>query len=379
MTSYFTTIQSDRWPLFNEWNTKHLSSVSFWSGSCTCGCVIFVSLQKCGICVWPVFRGRLTGLQWLWQRCISVSGQERRIDIQGKERNKGNVGGVRSDEQIMWAPTLERPRERHTHTHPKLEEDRRAVCLCWIISVGQRLRVPAVSSGLIHGDVCQPQPALSFSSWGLQTLALKEGNSSVTTCDSACIKLVAPHRGWQTRGGALSLHQQGETDTQQHQSSGWDLAAIVMLDPFCFLCSSNPPLRPSAWQSCAHRSLALTIRAHKHKYAHQRLVVARLSPAEWKKAITADVTSAQHIRMLPQSLLWLRNKHNPAAPLLLQTWRWCQLKVWPQLSLITLLHHAPFSHTDTRAAQKDVGMSCAETATVHHGVITVETCWQSQV
>lgn len=58
-----------------------------------------------------------------------------------------------------------------------------------------------------------------------------------------------------------------KTDTQQQQSSGWDLAVIMLLHPSCFSCSSNPLLCPSAWQSHTWCSLILAIK-HKHTSRH---------------------------------------------------------------------------------------------------------------
>ena len=58
-------------------------------------------------------------------------------------------------------------------------EDRRVVCLCWIISVGSCLCVPAVDCGLCEKSrerrpACQSQSAfsVSFDCGGLQTFIL---------------------------------------------------------------------------------------------------------------------------------------------------------------------------------------------------------------
>lgn len=72
-----------------------------------------------------------------------------------------------------------------------------------------------------------------------------------------------------------------------------------------------------------HGAASHSLSRRTHKCAHQQHYCSTGTGAfitGWvggKKAITAEVTSVQHVRMLPQSLLSLRNAYNTAAPLLL--------------------------------------------------------------
>lgn len=118
---------------------------------------------------------------WGHERRPKKTPRERERDRRRREMKKMSVQeDERTERQTKMLPgglgglTLKRWVQKEQHT--KEGEDRRAVCLCWIISVGSRLCVPAVDCGLCKNSrerrpVCQSLSAfsVSFGSGGLQT------------------------------------------------------------------------------------------------------------------------------------------------------------------------------------------------------------------
>lgn len=156
------------------------------------------------------------------------------------------------------------------------------------------------------------------------------------------ITVTVAHSAWQTCEVLWVCTSHEKTDTLQQQSVGWDLAAIMLLHTSCSLCSSNPLPCPSAWQSHTHGGASHTVSTY--MYVHQQitaqLMQRGLSQTEWKKQ-SQQKSEQLNISVCCHNCFchYVMCIQTPScSPFITQPQLWCQLYVWPQLSVITPLH-----------------------------------------
>lgn len=140
----------------------------------------------------------------------------------------------------------------HRKRGHKKKEDRRAVCLLWIICVGSVcvFQLWIVDYAKNSWACLSVSVSLLCLSAGEDCKLLSEVENSAS--DRPVTNLLSTPPQPRLTGLQRSQVCSSKTYTLQQQRAGCDLAAIKQLHPSWSLCSSNPLHCPSPWQSCTH-------------------------------------------------------------------------------------------------------------------------------